>query len=106
MLSRCGQSSDKPFCDRAHAKVDFDGNETVDRVLGSERQRTFEGGGIVMTGDESLCHHAGFCGTRTTNVWKLIRETSDPDVRERLKRMVELCLSGRLRYADPGRYRW
>ena len=54
-----------------------------------------------MTDDEPLCHYAGFCGTSITNVWKLIRETSDPDVRERLKRMVSLCPSGRLRYADP-----
>ena len=52
-----------------------------------------------MTDDFSLCTHAGFCGDRFTKVWQLIERTSDPAVRERLQRMVELCPSGRLDHA-------
>ena len=52
-----------------------------------------------MTDDESLCVHAGFCGTRLTNVWEMIERTSDPEVRSRLLTMVNNCPSGRLQVA-------
>ena len=52
-----------------------------------------------MTDDPSLCSQAGHCGDRFTNVWQMIGRTSDPEVKARLERMVELCPSGRLEYA-------
>ena len=58
---------------------------------------------VVMRDDRELCTHAGHCADRFTDVWELIRRTSDPAVRERLQRMVELCPSGRLSHApDDG----
>ena len=49
-----------------------------------------------MTDDPRLCEHAGFCSTRLTNVWQMLAETSDPEVRERVRRMISNCPSGRL----------
>ena len=100
-LCRCGQSSNKPYCDGTHATVAFDGEETADRSPGVTRQKQVQGDGIVVTDDTSLCEHAGFCGTRTTNVWKMAEQSADPDVRAQMIGMIQRCPSGRLAYAIP-----
>ena len=98
-LCRCGHTERKPFCDSSDQTCDFDGTETADRVARSTRAEVYVGDGVVMTDDHTLCEHAGYCGDRFTNVWRMIRRTSDPEVRERLQRMVSLCPSGALDHA-------
>ena len=98
-LCRCGLSGAKPFCDDECAVAGFDGTETADRASSASRRRVLVGDGVVMTDDQSFCTEAGFCGDRYTNVWKMIGGTADPEVRERLMRMVSLCPSGRIAYS-------
>ncbi len=105
-LCRCGRSERKPFCDASHQTCDFDGTEVADRGARATRAEVYHGDAVVMTDDHTLCEHAGFCGDRFTNVWRMIRRTSDPEIRERLQRMVSLCPSGALDHrskegADP-----
>lgn len=100
-LCRCGQSGRKPFCDSTHERIEWDGTEKADRRSTTIRRFPFEGDGVVMTDDKMFCTHAGFCGDRFTNVWAMIEETSDPEIRERLIGMVRKCPSGRLAYSLP-----
>ena len=101
-LCRCGQSKTKPFFDGTHTLVEFDGSETADTGSVADREFNYEGQGIVLKDDRSLCTHAGFCGNRLTNVWKMIEHTDDTQVRAQIMAMVERCPSGALSFAlDP-----
>ncbi|MSQ28889.1 MAG: hypothetical protein EXR68_00135 [Dehalococcoidia bacterium] len=43
-----------------------------------------------------LCVSAGFCATRTTNVWELLGKAGGPGQFERIREMIGNCPSGRL----------
>jgi CDGSH-type Zn-finger protein len=98
-LCRCGKSKNKPFCDDAHEDVGFDGAETGESGLMVERQKSYQGTSLTINDDRSLCMRAGFCGTRITNVWKMIEQIDDTQVRAQIMAMVERCPSGALTYS-------
>jgi CDGSH-type Zn-finger protein len=99
-LCRCGQSSEKPFCDMTHLDVDFDGTETADTRVTAERQVTYAGGTkIIVKRDYALCTESGFCGNRITNIEKMVPDTGDPQVRAQVMAMIERCPSGSYVYS-------
>ena len=100
LLCRCGQSSNKPFCDATHAKLHFDGTETALTGSSAERQIVHEQGTrITVKRDFYLCVESGFCGNRVTNIEAMVVHTADPQVRAQIMAMVGHCPSGSYTYA-------
>jgi CDGSH-type Zn-finger protein len=99
-LCRCGGSAKRPFCDGACETNGFDGTETADRGPISARRSPWEGSGVVLFDDGSLCTHAGFCTNLRTTVWALAEEAAGAEAREEFVGMVHHCPSGRLEFAE------
>jgi len=101
-LCRCGRSRNKPFCDDSHLlEPRFDGTETADRAPTRDRRRTFKASGISVGDDLPLCAGAAFCDAMDGDVWSFLLRSRDPEIRDRIMRMIERCPSGRLTYALP-----
>ncbi len=97
-LCRCGASSNKPFCDGTHAKVDWDDADHAPDGTYADRTKRYGGDGIEVHDDRGICVHAGFCGNQATNVWKMAVKTADTQIRSEAIAMIERCPSGALSY--------
>lgn len=94
-LCRCGQSNNKPYCDNAHKKTDFDGTETAGLEPYINDADVIDGPTLRLTDNEKLCASGWFC-LPAGGTWELTRQSSNPESRELAIKQVSNCPSGRL----------
>jgi CDGSH-type Zn-finger protein len=103
LLCRCGQSSNKPFCNGTHARVGFSGNKLEGR--GADRMDDYEGKEITIHDNRGVCAHRGHCTDNLPNVFSMKQKPwIDPDTEkpDEIARVIEMCPSGALSYTKDG----
>ncbi|MCH8199296.1 MAG: (4Fe-4S)-binding protein, partial [Chloroflexi bacterium] len=101
-LCRCGGSSNKPYCDNTHLRKPYDGTEVADRGTTEARRDVYDGDGIAIYDDRSICAHIGNCTDNLASVFKLGVEPwidATAERAEAIARQVAACPSGALSYA-------
>jgi thiamine pyrophosphate-dependent acetolactate synthase large subunit-like protein/CDGSH-type Zn-finger protein/nitrite reductase/ring-hydroxylating ferredoxin subunit len=102
-LCRCGNSSNKPFCDSTHERVGWTDDKSPDRV--ADRLDPYPAEGVTIRDNRGICSHAGFCTWGLPAVFRLGQEPwidASAAPAEDIVRTIRRCPSGALGYEQEG----
>jgi CDGSH-type Zn-finger protein/truncated hemoglobin YjbI len=102
-LCRCGQSSNKPYCDGSHAQANFSGAKDSKRV--SDKRDAYQGQQLEIFDNRGICAHSGFCTDRLASVFHAGREpfiTPSGGRLDEILQAVRTCPSGALSFGIDG----
>lgn len=102
-LCRCGGSSNKPFCDGTHAKIEFRSKNLTDG--GKDKRDNYVGSKITIHDNRAICAHAGRCTDGLPAVWRMRVEPwidADGGEVDAIIETVKKCPSGALSYSIEG----
>ena len=102
-LCRCGQSSNKPYCDGSHARANFSGAKDPKRV--SDKRDAYQGQQLEIFDNRGICAHSGFCTNRLASVFHAGREpfiTPSGGRLDEIVQAVRTCPSGALSFGIDG----